>query len=60
MNVIQILDYWYSALIDPEKLSQIIAVEDKKHFIVSAVVVAIVVFMDIVAQSLLSTQTGFF
>jgi len=29
MNVIQILDYWYSALIDPEKLSQIIAVEDK-------------------------------
>ncbi len=60
MNIVQIVDYFYNALVDPEKLSQIIAVEERKHFVISAVVVAVVVFMDIVAQSLLATQSGFF
>lgn len=60
MSIVQIIDYFYNALVDPEKLSQIISIEEKKHFVVSAVVVAVVVFMDIVAQSLLATQSGFF
>ncbi len=60
MNIVQFIDYFYNAIVDPEKLSQIIAVEEKKHFVISAVVVALVVFMDIVAQSLLSVQSGFF
>ena len=60
MNIVQVIDYFYNAIVDPEKLSQIIAVEERKHFAISAVVVAVVVFMDIVAQSLLSVQSGFF
>ncbi|MDH7553277.1 MAG: hypothetical protein QHH74_06455 [Spirochaetota bacterium] len=60
MNIVQLIDYFYNAIVDPEKLSQIIAVEDKKHFAISAIVIAVVVFMDIVAQSLLTVQSGFF
>jgi len=60
MNIVQVIDYFYNAIVDPEKLSQIVAVEERKHFAISAVVVAVVVFMDIVAQSLLSVQSGFF
>ncbi|MGB4269288.1 MAG: hypothetical protein WBK20_08910 [Spirochaetota bacterium] len=60
MNIVQFIDYFYNAIVDPEKLSQIIAVEERKHFSLSAIVVAVVVFMDIVAQSLLTVQSGFF
>ncbi|MGQ9843432.1 MAG: hypothetical protein ACUVRK_07680 [Spirochaetota bacterium] len=60
MNIVQVIDYFYNAIVDPEKLAQIIAVEERRHFVVSAVVVAFVVFMNIVAQSLLSVQSGFF
>jgi len=60
MNIVQVIDYFYNAIVDPEKLSQIIAVEERRHFAISAVVVAVVVFMDLVAQSLLSVQSGFF
>jgi len=60
MNIVQVIDYFYNAIVDPEKLSQIIAVEERRHFAISALVVAVVVFMDLVAQSLLSVQSGFF
>ncbi|MCX8124510.1 MAG: hypothetical protein N3F66_10145 [Spirochaetes bacterium] len=60
MNIVQFIDYFYNALVDPEKLSQIISVEEKKHFIISAIVVAVAVFMDIVAQGLLVVQSNFF
>ncbi len=60
MNILQFIDYFYNAIVDPEKLSQIIAVEERRHFAISAIIVAVVVFMDIVAQSLLTVQSGFF